>query len=223
MNLHAIEKTSPAFQVAHLLEAQKKSWASLNDLSRRIEPGMTELQAAELATQILTAHGSSRFWHRSLVRFGDDTCKFFGAPANPTRVLQSSDVFFIDLGPTWLIDGVEYEGDVGDTFSVGNFDGAKICAENAREIFKTGRQAWLENKLTGPELYQLLIAETKKRGFEMVVEADGHRIGDFPHKKIASQGLTEIDFVPSPALWVLEVQIRDPQSRFGAFFEDILV
>jgi hypothetical protein len=35
--------------------------------------------------------------------------------------------------------------------------------------------------------------------------------------------MNTVDFTPSPLLWVLEIHIRDPQMKFGAFYEDMLL
>ncbi|MBS1960797.1 MAG: hypothetical protein JST04_01170 [Bdellovibrionales bacterium] len=53
-------------------------------------------------------------------------------------------------------------------------------------------------------------------------KVDGHRMADFPHHRYAKERLAEVPFVPSPDLWVLELQLNDPANRFGAFFEDLL-
>jgi hypothetical protein len=35
--------------------------------------------------------------------------------------------------------------------------------------------------------------------------------------------LAEFDVKPSAMRWILEIHLRDPQGRFGAFFEDMLL
>jgi hypothetical protein len=47
-------------------------------------------------------------------------------------------------------------------------------------------------------------------------------ISEFPHKAHYDGALIEQNFVPSPDLWILEIQLRHPTRPFGAFYEDLL-
>ena len=60
-------------------------------------------------------------------------------------------------------------------------------------------------------------------GWELNLDLSGHRLSDFPHAAVYDGPLAEIDFRPSPLLWVLEIHIRDRDGKFGAFFEDMLL
>ena len=35
--------------------------------------------------------------------------------------------------------------------------------------------------------------------------------------------MMDVDFTPSPLLWVLEIHIRHPTAGYGAFYEDMLL
>jgi methionyl aminopeptidase len=35
--------------------------------------------------------------------------------------------------------------------------------------------------------------------------------------------MATVSFCPSPLVWVLEIHIRHPTRKFGAFFEDMLL
>lgn len=218
-----IEKTCSGFQISELFEAQRKSWIALKELQKRIVPGVNEVQGIALARQVLQEMGAERSWHTPIVRIGSNTARPHTAAADEQSIYRNGDIFYIDIAPTWRgSDGNEYEGDVGDTFaSSGNPQHLK-CANVARELFKLGCEYWRNSNVTGNELYGYLELEAEKRGYEMVPEDDGHRIGDFPHKLVFSGGLAETTFHPTTGLWVLEIHVRDPQSQFGAYFEDIL-
>ena len=51
----------------------------------------------------------------------------------------------------------------------------------------------------------------------------GHRVSDFPHAAIYTGSLAEFEASPSAMRWILEIHVRDPKGRFGAFFEDMLL
>lgn len=51
----------------------------------------------------------------------------------------------------------------------------------------------------------------------------GHRVSDFPHAAIHTGSLSDYPDHPSSMRWILEIHLNDPQGRFGAFFEDMLL
>ncbi len=230
IGLHESETTHADFKLAELYEAQRKSWNALKAIQAQIKPGMNEMMATQLATQILNELGSTKFWHRSIIRFGSNTLKDFSARIDESKVLQENDLMLIDLGPVWSgDDGLLYEGDVGETFVIGKNERFEACAKAARELHHESCEYWRDldkssEAATGEHLYEWLIERAKERGYALVPEVRGHRVGDFPHKKkgISSGKLSEVKFVPSPGIWVLEVQLQDPSNEFGAFYEDFL-
>jgi hypothetical protein len=60
-------------------------------------------------------------------------------------------------------------------------------------------------------------------GWELNFDLPGHRVSDFPHAAIHTGSLADFDQAPSAMRWILEIHLRDPQHRFGAFFEDMLL
>ena len=72
-------------------------------------------------------------------------------------------------------------------------------------------------------LYDFATAEAAKMGWELNLDLSGHRISDFPHAAVYEGPMNTVDFTPSPLLWVLEIHIRNPDMKFGAFFEDMLL
>lgn len=220
----AIEKVSAEFLAEGIVESQRKGWEGVRSIAAAMRPGMTELEATAKAQEILTDLGSPRAWHRPLIRFAGNTTKYFSDKSEPAT-LGENDIFFVDIGPNWTLQrygGVEYESDVGDTFTVGENRVMKEVSLAVKDLFAWGKNYWRENRPTGPVLYEKIEEETKKRGYVLMSKSDGHRLSEFPHNQYSRKGFTEIDFSPSPYIWVLEVQIAVPGLAFGGFYEDIL-
>ena len=47
-------------------------------------------------------------------------------------------------------------------------------------------------------------------GWELNMDLSGHRLSDFPMPRSTTGPMAEVDFKPSPLLWVLEIHIRHP-------------
>jgi hypothetical protein len=97
------------------------------------------------------------------------------------------------------------------------------CAADARALFHVVRRKWVAEGLTGRVLYAYAVDEARRMGWELNMDLSGHRISDFPHAVIYDGPLAEVDFRPSPDLWVLEIHIRHPTKAYGGFFEDMLL
>src|ERR1700754_2827187 len=123
--------TGSQFDAGRMLAARERSWVALREIARRITPGMTEPEAVALAGEVLADAGMQRIWHPSLIRFGANTLKTFRQRSAPDTRLGHHDIFFVDLGP--VFDG--HEGDVGDTFVLGDDPLMHACAAAARELF----------------------------------------------------------------------------------------
>ncbi|MEZ2419106.1 M24 family metallopeptidase [Luteibacter sp. RCC_6_2] len=212
------ENVGTDFSRERMLAARERSWSALRDIAARILPGMNEADAATLAKEHLDAAGMQRIWHPSIVRFGPNTLKTFRQPSVPGAILQDNDIFFIDLGP--VFDG--HEGDVGDTFVVGDDADMHACANAARELFTRTAARWREG-VTGTALYAYADDEATAMGWRLNHETKGHRVGDYPHAVHKAGPLGQFDATPAPGLWILEVQIAHPSSPMGAFFEDLLI
>ncbi len=97
------------------------------------------------------------------------------------------------------------------------------AARDAREVFELVRARRLQDRLSGRALYEFAEASARSLGWQLCTDVTGHRLSDFPHKAFHSGSLAAAEFAPSADLWVLEIQIRHPERRFGAFFEDLLL
>jgi Xaa-Pro aminopeptidase len=215
----ALEGVGPAFVKEQMLAMRAKTRAAIHAIAAGCKPGMVEEDAVEMAKEILAAGDMVRGWHEVYVRFGSNTLKTFGALSDPGIVLKEDDIFLIDIGPVWE----EWEGDGGDTFVVGPDKLKQQCAIDAKALFHTVRKKWLATGMSGKELYDFAIDEARTLGWELNMDLSGHRLSDFPHAAIYDGPMADIDFKPSPLLWVLEIHIRHPTAGFGAFYEDMLL
>ena len=214
-----LEKTGAPFTTDKMLAVRGITRAAIHEIAARSKPGMVEETAVEMAKDILAGHGMVQGWHDVYVRFGSNTTKTFGAPSDPGIVLGKDDIFLIDIGPVFE----KWEGDGGDTFLTGSNPAYAQCAVDARVLFHKVRKKWEKEKVTGKLLYDYATAEAEKMGWELNLDLSGHRISDFPHAAVYDGPMNTLDFTPSALLWVLEIHIRDPGMKFGAFYEDMLL
>ncbi|MEJ1962848.1 MAG: M24 family metallopeptidase [Gammaproteobacteria bacterium] len=214
-----LEKVGTAFSPDVMLAVRDATRAAIHQIAARVEPGMVEEDAIEMAKKTLASRGMLRGWHDVYVRFGSNTTKTFGAASDPGVVLGQNDVFFIDIGPVWE----KWEGDGGDTFVTGTDDEMARCAKDARALFHIVRAKWKETGATGKQLYDFAESQARALGWELNLDLSGHRLSDFPHAAIYDGPMATVPFRPSPLVWVLEIHIRHPQRRFGGFFEDMLL
>lgn len=223
MEATKLEGNRENFRLEGLIAAQAKTREALVKMRETLRPGMTELEIQKSCESILREMGSKKNWHRVVVRIDEDTLLKFNEPAHPGAVLHSNSIVFLDIGPVFEIDGVEYEGDVGDTFAMDS-DPEKIRVIDAsRELFRKVTEVWRTESISGAELYVRAVQEAERLGVVLNPEIDGHRVGDFPHQIFYRGGIGELDFKPSTGVWILEIQVRHPTFSYGAFYEDSLV
>jgi methionyl aminopeptidase len=213
------ERVGPAFSVDGMLLARQKTRQAIRDISARVKPGMVEEDAVAMAKSVMTDAGLKLSWHPTRVRFGINTIKPMKQASVPGVVLQENDIFFLDIAPR-----VEsWEGDGGATFTVGQNAEYARCARDAEALFHEVRGVWHKDKLTGQALYAYADKVAQSMGWELNFDLPGHRVSDFPHATIYTGSLADFEISPSAMRWILEIHLRDPQKRFGAFYEDMLL
>ena len=136
-----------AFSAAALLDVRLRTRAAVNEIARRIRPGMTEDEGRVAAAAPLSEAGLRKGWHKILIRFGRNTVLDFMDPSEPA-VLGDNDIFFVDIGP---IHG-ETEGDAGDTFVVGD-DPDMAAAPGRPRPLEPGPGPLADTGDSGTELY----------------------------------------------------------------------
>jgi len=220
LNKASVEKVGETYSTSQMLKVRGMTRAAIHEIAARVKPGMVEEDAVEMAQDILAESGMIRGWHTAYVRFGTNTTKTFGAASDPGVVLGADDIFLIDIGPVFE----EWEGDGGDTFVTGIDADKARCAADARKLFHIVRKQWQAEQATGRTLYEFAVAAAQRMGWELNMDLSGHRISEFPHEAHYPGPMADVDFTPSSGpLWVLEIHIRHPTQKFGAFYEDMLL
>jgi len=214
-----VEQTKAGFSVEKMLETRAKAQQAVHRIAAKVQAGMLEEDANEMVIATLREMGASKAFHKPHIRFGSNTTKTFGAASDPGIRLGDDDIFFIDVGPVWE----EYEGDAGDTFVTGSDPELKRCSLDAKQIFNATAKKWKTEKATGVELYRYAQQMAQDLGWVLNLDLGGHRLGDYSSAEHYEGPLSEIDFSPSPNLWMVEIHIRHPEKQFGAFYEDLLV
>ncbi len=213
------ERVGANFSVDGMLHVRHLARDALARIAGRIQPGMVEEDAVELAKGILVDAGMTLSWHPTRVRFGSNTTKPMRVASDPGVVLQDNDIFFLDMAPRFDA----WEGDIGASFTVGNAPEYARCARDARALFHATRRVWLEQGISGAALYRFASERAQQMGWVLNPALPGHRLSDFPHAALHTGALADFDAPPAPLRWVLEIHLLDPAGRFGAFHEDLLL
>lgn len=213
------ERVGPAFSVDGMLQARSATRQAIRTISAMVQPGMLEEDAVDMAKRALKASGLELTWHPTRVRFGSNTTKAMKQASVPGVVLKKDDIFFIDMAPRFQA----WEGDGGASFTVGNNEEYMRCAADAEALFHDVRKVWLNEQMSGEQLYHYAGQRAKSMGWELNLDLPGHRVSDFPHAAIHTGSLADFDLTPSAMRWILEIHLRDPEKKFGAFFEDMLL
>ncbi len=177
---------------------------------------MSEHDARTMARDTPEEMGLRRGWHPTLVRFGPNTVRQFLDRDGGEVVLQSDDIFFIDVGPVYN----DVEGDAGETFTTGHNTEYRRAASDVLEVWNEVRDAWFYENRSGRDLYSFAERACRERDWRLNLELTGHRISDYPHKAHFGGSMSNVDIVPSPDLWVLEIGLAHHDRTFGAFYED---
>lgn len=217
--MHPSERVGPSFSAAGMLHARRRTRQAIRDIASRVIPGMLEEDAVAMAKQVQIDAGMALSWHPTRVRFGRNTIKPMKLASEPGLALQADDIFFIDIAPR--VD--DWEGDCGASFVVGGDVDRARCAQDAERLFHDVREVWSTRNFTGQRLYAHAKSVAERMGWELNFDLPGHRVSDFPHATIYTGALAELPIAPSAMRWILEIHLLDPQRRFGAFYEDMLL
>lgn len=213
------ERVGPAFSVDGMLRARAETRKAIAAIATRIAPGMVEEDAVDMARDIIRGQGHALSWHPVRVRFGANTMKPMKVASTPGVVLGANDIFFIDIAPRVE----DWEGDGGAAFVVGDAPDHARCAQDAESLFHELRALWQASGATGQVLYDVAARRAREMGWELNPALPGHRVSDFPHAALHTGSLADYTATPSSMRWILEIHLTDPQGRFGAFFEDMLL
>jgi methionyl aminopeptidase len=214
-----IEGVGDQYSPEAQFDVRQRTWAAAHEIAARMVPGVAEEHASRIASEVLTEAGLRKGWHKIVVRVGPNTLKHFHDPSEPGIVLGDNDIFFVDIGPIFR----GSEGDVGLTVCVGDDPDMQAGVTDVRALWDEVRRTWVIDGLSGSALYEFADSTATAMGWNLNLGLAGHRLSDFPHKARYTGTLSSVGFPPTSGLWVLEIHIRHPERRFGAFFEDLLI
>ena len=218
-DVEKIEAVGDKFSVEELMYVRARTRRAVHMIAGKVEPGMAEEEAKDIARSILTSLGMRRGWHHIIVRCGSNTTKDFMERSEPGVVLAENDIFFVDIGPIFQ----NCEGDAGDTFVFGDDPDHLRAKQDVRTIWEDVRRVWFDEGVTGQELYDYAVKTAGSYGWKLNLDLSGHRLSDYPHSAHYDGPLADVAFRPHPNLWVLEIAIAHPERPFGAFYEDLLL
>ena len=222
-----------AKRATRLLDAQAKAEALFHEVEARglIAPGESETDVSDRIRDLAhELYGVSRFWHKRIVRAGENTLLPYKHNP-PDRPIAADDIVFLDFGPLFE----EWEADFGRTFVLGADPGKLRLRDDLATIFAAGRRFFeADPEITGEQLYAEIARLAEAAGWEFGNRHAGHLVGEFPHERINGD---EIEYYITPGStdpmrrrdragrlchWILEVHLVDRARGFGGFYEELL-
>jgi methionyl aminopeptidase len=97
MNTELLEKAGPNFSHEALMDARKNTKEAL---ASSIKPSMLEEDVRQMAKETLECLGSTKGWHKILIRFGANTVKNFEDPSDRSVRLRDHDIFLSISAPS---------------------------------------------------------------------------------------------------------------------------
>ena len=227
------QTTDETVRAARLLDAQAKAVAlfAAVEADGIIAPGVLETAASnEIRDLAAEMFGVSRHWHKRIVRAGVNTLEPYKENP-PDRAIAADDIVFLDFGPIFEA----WEADFGRTFVVGD-DPVKLRLRDALPVvWEAGRRHFAADPdITGEQLYDFMVAEAERAGWEFGGTIAGHLVGEFPHEVIAGDKIESyiargnttpmrrLDAVGLACHWILEVHLVDRERQIGGFHEELL-
>ena len=213
------ERVGVLYSEDGMLLTRHKTRKVIRDAASQIVPGMVEDDALDIVRRLLEDAGMDRTWHPSRVRFGSNTVWPMPEPSTRGVVLADDDIFLIDIAPRLG----PWEGGGGASFVVGNRHEYAKCVADAESLFEELRLLWIAQRLSGAALYRRAGEIAHAMGWHLGRHEMGHRISDYPHSAMHRGSLADFHGTPSPLMWAIEIHLLDPERRFGAFYEDVLL
>jgi Xaa-Pro aminopeptidase len=213
------EHAGPARPVDRMLLAREKTREAIGQIAARVQPGMREEEAVEMATGVLEQMGLEAGSRPARVRFGRNTARLAQQPPAPRVELRQSDIFFVDIAPSFNA----YAGDGAASFVVG-IDGVyECCARDAKRLFREVRDVWCRQRRSGADLYAHAQRQARLMGWELNPDMSGHRLPGFGHGETGATSLAALQSTPRSLDWVMQIHLGDRLKRFGAFYADVLI
>jgi hypothetical protein len=202
-----------------------------------IAPGKTEKELDD-AIYILAKRdfGVNIHWHKRVVRTGVNTvCIYADDP--PNRTIAPDDTVYLDLGPVFASDNLQWEADLGRSYALGNdAEKSRLVADLPR-LFDLGKAHFEATAdITGAALYTFMQRAAREAGWEYGGPSAGHIVGEFPHAKLVPgddralhriapnnpKRMRDPDDNGRERFWILEIHLVDKARTFGGFYERLL-
>lgn len=213
------EHAGPARPVDRMLVAREKTREAIGQIAARVQPGMREEEAVEMAADVLEQMGFAAGSRPARVRFGRNTARLAQRQPAPRVELRQSDIFFVDIAPSFNA----YCGDGAASFVVG-IDGVyECCARDAKRLFREVRDVWRRQHRSGADLYAHAHRQARLMGWELNADVTGHRLPGPGQDETGTTPLAALQSKPRSLDWVLQIHLDDRLKRFGAFYADVLI
>jgi Xaa-Pro aminopeptidase len=223
---------------AGLEAAEARGMAMFDAIERAglLTPGKTEKELDdEIFILAKKDFGVNTHWHKRVVRVGANTvCTFYDSP--PVRTIQPDDTVYLDLGPVFASDNLQWEADIGRSYALGDdADKKKLVADLARlfDVVKAHYDG--SPDITGAELYAFAQKAAAEAGWIFGGTIAGHIVGEFPHvqlipgdkdfHRIAPRNMRRMrdpDDYGRVRNWILEIHLLNPTRSWGGFYERLL-
>jgi Xaa-Pro aminopeptidase len=221
-------------RLAALLAAEKKAEALFDAIEADglIAPGRSERDIErDIFALAEKDFGVKTHWHKRIVRAGPNTIAIFNENP-PVREVEADDMVFLDLGPVFE----EWEADVGRTYVIGNDPEKHRLRADLEAIFDAlCHHLYTRPDITGAGLYDEAVRLAGQAGWIFGGQIAGHLVGEFPHARIPGDKdhyrvspanptlMHDPDAAGHRKNWIIEVNLVDPQRRFGGFHERLAV
>ena len=217
-----------------LVEAEKKAEELFAEIARRglVAPGRLESEVSDEVRDLgAERFGTSRHWHKRIVRSGENTLAPYRENP-PDRRITDDDIVFVDLGPVFSA----WEADVGRTYVLGDDPVKQRLHDDLDRVWNTVAD-WFDDHpdTTGEGLYDRVCRTAEEYGWVHGGAHSGHLVGEFPHELIDAERLnsyiapgndtvmrTAVDAAGRRCHWILEVHLVDRERRIGGFTERLL-
>ena len=231
--------TLPAAERCAGLESAEARGNAMFDAIERaglVRPGISE---KELDDQIYILakrdFGVDIHWHKRVVRTGVNTvCIYADDP--PNRIIAPDDIVYLDLGPVFASDGLQWEADLGRSYALGDDAEKKRLVADLPRIFEIVKTHYYASPdITGAELYAFAQNAAADAGWIFGGTIAGHIVGEFPHAqrvpgdrdlhRIAPANpkrMRDPDDNGNERFWILEIHLVDKARSFGGFYERLL-
>ena len=216
------------------LEAAEARGMAMFDAIERaglVTPGKTEKELDdEIFILAKKDFGVNTHWHKRVVRVGANTvCTFYDTP--PMQTIAADDTVYLDLGPVFAGENLQWEADIGRTYALGGDPEKKRLIADLPRLFDVVKAHYDDMPdITGAELYAFAQKAAAAAGWIFGGTIAGHIVGEFPHAQLVpgdkdlhriaprnSKRMRDPDDYGRARNWILEIHLVNPTRSWGGF------